>query len=75
MTDGKHFCRNSLFHKWFKEFEKEFPAKISKYNNEICSPEGDCAKLIMLIPNSCMYHAQIKEAFISLDDDLKAKGY
>lgn len=75
MMDRKHFCRNSLFQKWFVEFEKEFPSKISKYNTEVCNPDGDCAKLIMLIPNLCAYHTQIREAFLSIDSDLKAKGY
>jgi hypothetical protein len=67
--------RNSLFHKWFVEFEREFPSEISRYNTEVCNPDGDCAKLIMLIPNLCACHTQIKEAFLSIDNNLKAKGY
>jgi hypothetical protein len=76
--DGKHPCRNNLFNKWFSEFEKKFPGRAFKYNNEIVSPTNDpndCAKLLLLIPGTCVLHDKIVNAFMSLDDELESKGF
>jgi hypothetical protein len=75
MHDGRQLCRNTLFNKWFSDFERIVAGRISKYNTEIPGPDGDAALLMLLVPDTCLLREKVIDAFLCLNDDLISKGY